>query len=107
MSVRVTPVRDGARSFGWTEFGDEIIVQIGEVGGRWELTTVAGDLAFLADLVTSVIAGRVSESFGDRRSRVAVTLADGSTAVETGFDGLTAIRFRPRWSRITRYSPYR
>ncbi|GIM95018.1 hypothetical protein Ato02nite_068110 [Paractinoplanes toevensis] len=58
----------------------------------------------------SVVAGRVSEVFAYRRSRVTVTLPDGSAAVETGYDGLTAclpLPLWPRWSPTTHYLPYR
>jgi hypothetical protein len=57
-----------------------------------------------------VIAGRVTEVFAYRRSRVTVTLEDGSTESETGYDGLTAwlpLPLWPRWSRTVRYLPYR
>ncbi|GIF23912.1 hypothetical protein BJ973_004525 [Actinoplanes tereljensis] len=110
LTARITPHRIGARTIEWTDFGDEIIVQVGEIGGRWELSGGAADLAFMQDLVTSVVAGRVSEVFAYRRSRVTVTLRDGSAAVETGYDGLTAclpLPLWPRWSRTTRYLPYR
>jgi hypothetical protein len=110
LTVRVTPHRTGARPIEWIDFGDEIIVQVGDIGGRWELSAEAADLAFMQDLVMSVVAGRVSEVFAYRRSRVSVTLRDGSAEAETGYDGLTAclpLPLWPRWSRTTRYLPYR
>lgn len=110
LTVRVTPHRTGARPIDWTDFGDEIIVQVGDIGGRWELGPAPDDLAFLQDLVMSVVAGRVSEVFAYRRSRVRVTLGDGSVVTETGYDGLTAclpLPLWPRWSRTTCYLPYR
>lgn len=110
LTVRVTPHRAGARSIEWIDFTDEIIVQVGEIGGRWELEADAEDLAFLDDLVTSVVAGRVWEVFAYRRSRVTVRLRDGSAVTETGYDGLGAclpLPWWPRWSRRTRYSSYR
>ena len=58
----------------------------------------------------SVVAGRVSEVFAYRRSRVTVTFADGSAQTETGYDGLLAglpLPLWPRWARRTRYLPYR
>lgn len=58
----------------------------------------------------SVVAGRVTEVFAFRRSRVTVTLGDGSAEVETGYEGLGAclpLPLWPRWSRTTRYLPYR
>jgi hypothetical protein len=110
LMVRVTPHRAGARAIEWIDFGDEIIVQVGDIGGRWELAAEAADLAFMQDLVMSVVAGRVAEVFAYRRSRVTVTLRDGSAEVETGYEGMAAcLRFPlwPRWSRTTRYLPYR
>lgn len=109
-TVRVTPHRPGARQIDWTDFGVEIIVQVGEIGGRWELGGDPDDLEFLEDLVMSVIAGRVTEVFAYRRSRVTVTLRDGSVETETGYDGLTAclpLPLWPRWSPTRQYLPYR
>jgi hypothetical protein len=56
------------------------------------------------------VAGRVSEVFACRRSRVTVTLPDGSAEVETGYDGVIALLplpLWPRWSWVTRYLAYR
>lgn len=108
--VRVVPHRAGARSLVWSDHGDEIILEVGEIGGRWELDAEAVTLAFLRDVVLSVLAGRVSEVFAYRRSRVTVTLSDGSVVSETGYDGLTAclpLPLWPRWARRVRYEPYR
>jgi hypothetical protein len=109
-TVTVSPRRPGARSVGWIDFGEQIIVQVGEFGGRWELAADEDDLAFLQHLTASVVAGRVSEVFGLRRSRVVVTLADGGRGTETGYDGLTGclpLPLWPRWSRTVQYLPYR
>jgi hypothetical protein len=102
VSVDVVPRRDGARSISWADFGSEIVVQVGEFGGRWEIGGDDEDLAFLEDIVRSVIAGRVSEVFAVARSRVVVTLDDGSHEAETGYDGLAGclpLPLWPRWSR--------
>jgi hypothetical protein len=110
MSVDVVPYRVGARSVSWVDFGDEIIVQVGEFGGRWELGGNEVDLAFLEDLVRSVVAGRVVEVFGVRRSRVVMVLADGTKETETGYDGPAGclpMPLWPRWSRKVQYLPYR
>jgi hypothetical protein len=110
MSVAVMPYRVGARSVSWADFGDEIIVQVGEFGGRWELGGNEVDLAFLEDLVRSVVAGRVVEVFGVRRSRVVMVLADGTKETETGYDGPAGclpMPLWPRWSRKVQYLPYR
>jgi hypothetical protein len=108
-SVDVMPRRAGARSVSWVDFGGEIVVQVGEFGGRWEIGGDDEDLAFLEDIVRSVIAGRVSEVFAVARSRVVVTLADGSREAETGYDGLAGclpLPLWPRWSRTVQYLPY-
>ena len=91
------------------DFGDEIVVEVGQFGGRWEIGAEEEDLAFLEDLVRSVIAGRVSEVFAVGRSRVVVTLAEGTQAVETGYDGPAGclpLPLWPRWSRKIQYLPY-
>ncbi|MDG4763168.1 hypothetical protein O7632_03450 [Solwaraspora sp. WMMD406] len=76
--IDIVPCRAGTRSVSWADFGDEVIVQVGTYGGRWELGGGEQDLAFLEDLVRSVVAGRVVEVFGVRRSRVVVVLTDGT-----------------------------
>jgi hypothetical protein len=109
ISVDVLPRRAAARSVGWADFGSEVVVQVGEFGGRWVIGGDDEDLAFLEDLVRSVIAGRVSEVFAVARSRVVVTLADGSREAETGYAGLAGCLPLPlwlRWSRKIQYLPY-
>lgn len=86
ISVDVVPRCDGARSVSWADFGSEIVVQVGDLGGQWEIGGDDEDLAFLEDIVRSVIAGRVSEVFAVARSRVVVTLDDGSHEAETGYE---------------------
>ena len=64
------------------------------------------DVNFLTDVVRSVIAGRISEVLGPNRSRVEVTLSDGTTAVETGYSSLL---LNPGWRRRgqkVQYAPY-
>jgi hypothetical protein len=56
-----------------------------------------------------VIAGRVVETFGWRRSRVQVTLSDGHVIRETRGDGVLSLLPLPgwaRWSRRVRYTAY-
>lgn len=109
LSVDIVPYRMGARPVSWADFGGEIILQVGDFGGRWELGSDGEDLAFLEDVVRSVVAGRVTEVFGVRRSRVVVVLGDGTEEVETGYDGPAGCLPIPRWakwSRRVRYLPY-
>lgn len=101
------PLRKEALPIGWIEFGDEVIVETsGGPGGRWELPRTAEAMDFFEDLIRSVVAGRVIEVLAADRSRVEVTLADGSKAIETGYEGW---RPRPGWRRKgdhRQYAPY-
>jgi len=110
VNVAVWPRRPGACSVGWADFGDEIILHVGEFGGRWELGSDDEDLLLLEAIVRSVVAGRVTEIPAPGRSRVIVLLSDGQTQVETGYEapvGCIPLPLWPRWSRTVRYSPYR
>lgn len=52
------------------------------------------------------MAGRVRETFGRHRSRVEVTLADGTAIVETGYASLLPT---PGWVKrgpVVQYRPY-
>lgn len=106
----VRPTRSDACGIEWVEFGNEVVLSIaGGLGGRWELDRTTADLDFLEDVVRSVIAGRVVEVSAGDRSRVEVTLADGSSAVETGSVGIRSVLPKPgwqRWGRRTEYAPY-
>jgi hypothetical protein len=109
VNVAVLPRRPGARSVGWADFGEEIVLQVGEFGGRWELGGDDEDLLLLEAVVRSVVAGRVTEILAPGRSRVIVVLADGERQVETGYQapvGCIPLPLWPRWSRTVRYSPY-
>jgi hypothetical protein len=108
--VTVTPTNPHGRRFGWMDFAGQLVVEVGDYGGRWELEARPEDLAFLEDIARSVIAGRVREVFALGRSSVSVTLADGSVATETGYQapaGCLPLPFWRRWSRSVRYAPYR
>lgn len=109
ITVGVTPRKPDARAFGWTNFSDDIIMGIGDHGGRWELGAGPEDVALLRDIARSVIAGRVSEVFAPGRSAVSVTLADGSVETEIGGEapiGCLPLPFWRRWSRTIHYAPY-
>ncbi|MEV4661074.1 hypothetical protein AB0J85_03910 [Micromonospora echinofusca] len=110
ISVGITPRNPDARAFGWTDFSDELILQVGDYGGRWELEAGPEDVAMLEDIVRSVIAGRVREVFAPGRSAISVTLADGSVETEIGGEapaGCLPLPFWRRWSRSIQYAPYR
>jgi hypothetical protein len=109
-SIRVTPPDDRSLGLWWLVSPDELIVETtGTHGGRWELDHSTADLAFAEDVVRSVVAGRVREVRVSDRSRVSVTLADGSDAVETGGEGCRSVLPKPfwtRWGRHIQYLPY-
>ncbi|HWH01064.1 MAG TPA: hypothetical protein VNV66_17525 [Pilimelia sp.] len=110
ISVTVTPTNPRARAFGWADFSDELVMQVGDYGGRWQLEAAAGDVALLEDIARSVIAGRVREVLAPGRSAVSVRLADGSVQTETGSEapvGCIPMPFWRCWSRSVQYTPYR
>jgi hypothetical protein len=106
----VTPVRTDARSLSIVA-EQWLVVQVGQVGGRFELDWTAQSIAVASELVRGVIAGRVTERFGWSRSRVVVTTADGREYAKTGSKGcLPALVPNPGWQRRGRlrdYPPYR
>lgn len=106
----IRPTRSDALGIQWFEFGCEVILATsGGLGGRWELDRKDADMAFLEDVVRSVIAGRVVEVSAADRSRVEVTLSDGTLAVEVGSSGCRSILPKPgwqRWGTRTEYAPY-
>lgn len=110
--VDIEPHRQESRSVTWLEFAEEgtgsLVLQLGDLGGRWELDVTHEDVQFLEDMVRSVVAGRASETFGPGRSTVCVTLADGEVVGSTG-GGLLAMLPVPGWYRRGRtvsYAPY-
>jgi hypothetical protein len=103
VTISVVPRNPNARAIWLSYMGDQIILEAGEHGGRWELERTPEDVALLVDVVESIAAGRVRETVGPRRSMVEVTLADGRTIRETGYDSL---RPRPGWKRRGRLVQY-
>lgn len=104
------PQPAGACPVNWLPLGDEIILEVGRGGCRWELASTPEDVAFLRDVVDAALDGRVSEVFGPARSCVTVTLADGrrvTTEQSTVPRGCLPV---PRWRRSTSnrmdYAPY-
>ncbi|MET8090385.1 hypothetical protein [Micromonospora sp. NPDC005220] len=109
LSVTITPTNPHARAFGWADFEDEIVLQVGEYGGRWKLRPVPEDLAFLDDVARSVVAGRVREVLARKRSLIEVVMPDGSVETEAGYEGLAGCLPLPAWrrrSRSVQYAPY-
>ena len=106
----IRPSRGDALGIQWVEFGSEVVLATtGGLGGRWELGRTDADMEFLENVVHSVIAGRVVEVSAVDRSRVEVTLPDGTVAVEVGSSGCRSLLPKPGWQRRgrrTEYAPY-
>ncbi|TFC06517.1 MULTISPECIES: hypothetical protein [unclassified Cryobacterium] len=89
-----------------------LVFAAGTIGGRWELDyNRASDMQLARDLISSAIAGRVTERFGAFRSLVTITLANGSRTTAVGYEGCVTV-FLPqpgwqRWGRYRQYAPYR
>ena len=109
--TEVRPSRPGALVVTWIVMADsEVILQAGEIGGTWELQQTAAGLSFLRRVTMSVIAGRVTETFGKGRSVVEVTLDNGRVESATTHNLLKAPFPQPGWRRRGRrvqYVPYR
>lgn len=109
-AAELWPVRADALGVSWIEFGNEVVLSTARgLGGRWELDRSAESMDFLEDVVRSVVAGRVVEVTAGDRSRIEVTLSDGSVAVETGRVGIRSLLPKPdwqRWGRRIEYAPY-
>lgn len=109
-AAELRPVRADALGVSWIEFGNEVVLSTARgLGGRWEPDRSAESMEFLEDVVRSVVAGRVVEVTAGDRSRIQVTLSDGSVAVETGRVGVRSLLPKPgwrRWGRRIRYAPY-
>jgi len=88
-----------------------IVIELGRIGGRWELGYDSGDLARAKALLGAAVAGRVTETTALGRSKVDVTLTNGTVVTATGYDGcLTILIPLPGWTtwgRTTQYEPYR
>ena len=108
LMLTVEPLRSGARRFDVIQLGEELVVQIGEIGGRWELSTDADGLEFALLLLDACISGRVHERFAPRRSAVTVRLKNGETFTETGLEPPHLYPI-PGWRHLGRrvaYEPY-
>jgi hypothetical protein len=109
-AVRIIPVRASALAVSWIWFGDEVTLEtLGGPGGRWQLGSSQQDLDMFEAIVRSVVAGRVEEVRAAGRSRVKVTLADGTRLSETGYvagPGCLPLPFWNRWGRRTCYTAY-
>lgn len=87
-----------------------LVVTVGSIGGQWSLSYSDGDVAFAKQIIAAVVAGNVTERFAFARSRVTVTLDDGTSERQTGYDGcLSLLVPQPgwtRWGRLATFGPY-
>ena len=111
-TVWVEPLNPRAREI--DIIGEQfLIVQIGTIGGRWELGYESTDVDFAKELIDAAVAGRIVETVGVECSRVEVAFADGSRHHESGFTARAArpllwpfTRRRPKQGPEVRYEPY-
>jgi hypothetical protein len=107
----LTPTNPRSIGATWIDFGEALQVEtLGGDGGRWELDRTDEDLDFILGVVEAAIAGRIVETFALGRSRVTVTLEDGTTQTEIGASapqGCLPLPLWPRWGASRQYAPYR
>ncbi len=104
--VDVTPPKPDALCMTWLVMKDEIVFQAGHHGGRWELAKTPEDVAWMARVASAVAHGRVRETFGPNRSRVEVTMEDGTSETETGYSPGSGWLPAPGWKRKGRTVEY-
>jgi hypothetical protein len=105
----ITPTSRRALSVQWCDEGEMLDLTAGHNGGSWcFLDRDLDRVDFIEQVTRSVIAGRVVEIFAYGRSRVQVTLEDGTLVEETGGDlrGCLPLPRWPRWGRRVHYAPY-
>lgn len=93
-------------------FTAELELSLGDVASVERSTGVLGhaEVRLTPARPDALVAGRVSEVFGPGRSRVTVTLADGTSQSELGLTapaGCLPLPFWTRWGRRVHYTPYR
>ena len=87
----------------------QIILGVGQRGGRWELGTDEADLKFLESIVDAVLDGAVVETLAPGRARLVVTLADAKrerTRWAEAPRGCLPLPGWAFWGRRIRYGPY-
>jgi hypothetical protein len=106
--TEVNPRRSDACRLSWIEMGGkELILYVGR-GGCWERSRDVGGAAEIAEIVESVLAGRVTEIRAPGRSNVTATLADGTqkSSQVRSLGGILPIPFWRRLGRKVSYAPY-
>jgi hypothetical protein len=107
-AVDLLPARQDALPVSWDDFGDGLQLEAG-TQGRWELDRTLQDVAFVQDVVRAIVAGRVREVLAPGRARIIVTMPDGTTEHETGYEAPVGCLPLPGWrwwGREVRYAPY-
>ena len=105
--VSIVRRREGALSVTWIELLGELILGAGTYGGRWELDRSLASAELIRQVLDAAIAGRIVEILSLQRSKIIVTLANGSTLEETGSEGLLGIIPIPGWERRGRRVEYK
>jgi len=87
-----------------------LIVTVGGFGGRWELDYTDEHRELGRRIIAATVAGRIEERHAFGRSRVSVTLDDGTIKRATGYDGCGSL-FIPqpgwtRWGERTSFEPF-
>jgi hypothetical protein len=110
LQVDLLPRSKTAAQASWLEMGDaQIILGVGQRGGRWELGTDEDDLKFLESIIDAVLEGAVVETLAPGRARLVLTLASGERQKTSWAEApggclpLPGWRF---WGRTIRYSRY-
>ena len=109
IGVHFAPRNVDALPMTWLLLGEHaVLLEAGAgPGGRWELPRTPDGVALLRQLVEGIVAGRVVETLGYKRSCVTVTMSDGTEVSETGYTGW---RPTPGWRRrgpTVKYAAYR
>ncbi len=108
--ITLIPRNERALAVTWFDTGDELQVEtLGGEGGRWELPRDDASAEFLEGVVRAVVAGRVTEVFGEKRSAVTVRFADGTTDTATVYGVGSGCLPMFGWKRrgpVVRYEPY-
>lgn len=110
-AITLAPTREGALAVTWNDFGVTLQLTAGHHGGRWEdIDRDEEGVQFIDHMVRAIVAGKVVEVFGLRRSTVRVTMPDGEVVEETGYEFPLGAIPLPGWRRRghhVRYAPYR
>ncbi|GAA2174852.1 hypothetical protein GCM10009846_22400 [Agrococcus versicolor] len=99
--VDITPANLNARRIRIVA-EQRLLVSVGDRGGQFELSYSADDEAFAAQVIESVIAGRVYETLGVWGTTTHVEFEDGQRTSETAI----AVWKRPGRSKRRPYEPY-